>query len=129
MRWIRLSWLWVGPLLLCAATDGGANEPPRAPRPPVSSAPRHIRISAAMWRYAPDSIPLKKGETVVLELVSEDRKHGFSVPELGVRSDITPGTVTEVTLTPTRTGQIPFHCDVFCGDGHEEMTGVFVVTE
>ena len=121
-----LPWLLVGPLL-CAATDGGANEPPRAPRPPVSV--QHIRISAAMWRYAPDSIQLKKGETVVLELVSEDRKHGFTVPDWGVRSDIVPGKVAEVTVTPPRAGQVPFHCDIFCGDGHEEMTGVFVVTE
>jgi cytochrome c oxidase subunit 2 len=24
-------------------------------------------------------------------------------------------------------GTFPFHCDVFCGEGHEEMTGEIVV--
>ena len=82
-----------------------------------------------MWRYAPDTIPLRKGETVILELVSEDRRHGFNIPDYGIRSDVDPGKVTEVTFTPQRAGEVPFHCDVFCGSGHEEMTGTFVVAE
>jgi heme/copper-type cytochrome/quinol oxidase subunit 2 len=35
---------------------------------------------------------------------------------------------TRVTLTPDKEGTYPFHCDVFCGDGHEDMTGTLVVT-
>lgn len=106
-------------LAMFLALDGGAAPPP----------PRHVRISAAMWRYAPDTVALKKGETVVLELVSEDRKHGFNAPDFGVRADVELGKVAYVTVTPTRSGTFPFHCDIFCGDGHEEMTGVFVVTD
>ena len=29
---------------------------------------------------------------------------------------------------PDKTGKFTFSCDVFCGDGHEEMTGTIVVT-
>lgn len=105
-------------LAMFLALDGGASPPPR-----------HVRISAAMWRYAPDTVALKKGETVVLELVSEDRKHGFNAPDFGVRADVEPGKVAYVTLTPQRVGQFPFHCDIFCGSGHEEMAGTFVVTD
>ncbi len=106
-------------LVLMLALDGGA----------AASPPRHVRISAAMWRYAPETVRLKRGETVVLELISEDRRHGFNAPDFGVRADVEPGKVTQVTLTPLRNGQFPFHCDIFCGEGHEEMTGVFVVTD
>ena len=70
---------------------------------------------------------MRQGETVVLELTSDDRKHGFKVPELGIRADIEPGKVTRVTLTAARTGAFPFACDIFCGDGHEEMAGQLVV--
>lgn len=106
-------------LMVLLAFDGGA--------PPTP--PRHIRISAARFRYSPETVPLKMGETVVLELVTEDRKHGFNAPDFGVRADVEPGKVATVTLTPQRKGQFPFHCDIFCGSGHEEMTGAFVVTD
>jgi cytochrome c oxidase subunit 2 len=49
------------------------------------------------------------------------------LPELGLRADIEPGTVTRVPLTPSRAGTFPFACDIFCGDGHEEMSGELVV--
>ncbi len=90
---------------------------------------RHIRVSASQWRYSPDRIPLRAGEHVVLELVSEDRLHGFNLPVLGLRTDVKPAVVTELELVAPRAGEWPFHCDVFCGEGHEEMSGVLVVTE
>jgi hypothetical protein len=31
-------------------------------------------------------------------------------------------------VRPERAGTFAFHCDVFCGDGHEEMSGRIVVT-
>jgi cytochrome c oxidase subunit 2 len=30
---------------------------------------------------------------------------------------------------PDKVGTFPFHCDIFCGEGHEDMTGKFVVTD
>jgi len=32
-----------------------------------------------------------------------------------------------VTITPDKPGTFVFFCDVFCGDGHEEMAGTLVV--
>ena len=70
---------------------------------------------------------LKKGEPVILELVSEDRIHGFKMPDFGLRADIVPGQETRVSLTPDKAGSFAFFCDVFCGDGHEDMDGTLVV--
>ena len=36
--------------------------------------------------------------------------------------------VTRVQLNPQRAGTFPFHCDYFCGQGHEGMEGVIIVT-
>jgi len=70
---------------------------------------------------------VKLGQPIVLVLTSEDRLHGFKMPDLGIRADIVPGQETRVPLAPDRIGSFAFLCDVFCGDGHEDMAGVLVV--
>jgi cytochrome c oxidase subunit II len=90
---------------------------------------REIHITAKKFNFTPDTITLKKGEPVVLVISSEDRKHGFSLRAFGVRTDINPGGSARIRLTPDKTGKFTFSCDVFCGDGHEDMTGTIVVTE
>jgi cytochrome c oxidase subunit 2 len=90
---------------------------------------RVIHITANKFQFTPDSITLKKGEPVVFEITSGDRKHGFSLRAFGVRGDVLPGKVSRIRFTPDKTGKFTFSCDVFCGDGHEEMTGTVVVTE
>ena len=90
---------------------------------------RVIHITAKKFDFSPDSITLKKGEPVVFEISSGDRKHGFSLRAFGVRTEVLPGKVSRIRLTPVKTGKFTFSCDVFCGDGHEEMTGTVIVTE
>ena len=94
----------------------------------AQSKPRVIRISSRRFVFTPNEIALKKGEPVIFELTAEDIFMGLNVPELGVRSDIVPGKVMSMPLTPQKTGTFTFVCDVFCGDGHEAMSGKLVVT-
>ena len=88
-----------------------------------------IKITAKKFEYSPNKITLKKGVPVTLELTSLDRLHGFNCPALNLRSDIAPHKITKVAFTPDKTGTFEFHCDVFCGSGHEQMTGTITVTE
>jgi cytochrome c oxidase subunit 2 len=37
--------------------------------------------------------------------------------------------VNRLRFIPEKAGIYPFHCDNFCGSGHEEMTGTITVTE
>jgi len=90
--------------------------------------PRVIKVSARRFTYTPGVIALKRGEPVTLELTTEDVFMGFNVPDFNVRSDIVPGKTMTLTFTPDKTGTFIFLCDVFCGDGHETMSGKFVVT-
>jgi len=90
-------------------------------------APRVIKITAKKFEYSPAEVHLKRGEHVILELTSLDRKHGFKIPELGIRSDIPAGGTARVEVTPEKAGKFPFACDVFCGDGHEDMAGTLIV--
>ncbi len=98
---------------------------------PVSSAKADqvIKITAKKFEYSPSNITLKKGVHVTLELTSLDQLHGFNCPGLNIRSDIAPEKVSTIRFTPEKTGTFDFHCDVFCGSGHEQMTGTITVTE
>ncbi len=88
-----------------------------------------IQITAKRFEYSPKEITLKKGVPVVLEFKSLDRLHGFNCPGLKLRMDIRPGKVNTLRFTPDQTGTFPFHCDNFCGSGHEGMRGTIIVTE
>ena len=108
-------------LMLAAALLVSTAARPQAP------AERVIQITAKKFDFAPASIELQVGVPVILELRSLDRKHGFTVPDLKVDAQIEPGDVTRVRIVPDRAGTFEFHCSVFCGGGHEEMSGQIVV--
>ena len=105
-------------LLLGAGTIGPRAAPPKE---------KVVRIKARRFTYAPDKITLTKDVPVVLELTTADILMGFSVPDFGVRADIVPGKVARLRLTPDKTGTFAFLCDIFCGSGHETMSGTLTV--
>jgi cytochrome c oxidase subunit II len=88
-----------------------------------------IKVTARKFSYTPELITLKKGVPAVLEFITEDVVMGFNAPDLGTRADIIPGKVTRVRVVPDKTGNFVFHCDIFCGSGHEDMTGTIAVVD
>jgi cytochrome c oxidase subunit II len=113
--------------VMAAATAAGLGLVLAAWRVQAQSAPRVIPVSAKKFSYDPDEIHLKVGEAVVLELKTLDVVMGFNCPDFKVRSDILPGRISRVELKPDKAGSFPFFCDIFCGSGHEEMNGAFIV--
>ncbi|HET9644455.1 MAG TPA: cupredoxin domain-containing protein [Burkholderiaceae bacterium] len=89
--------------------------------------PRVVRIVARRFRYEPAEVVLRAGEAVVIEVQSLDFMHGMNIPDLHLRFDLPPGQVTRFRLQPMQPGSIDFVCDNFCGEGHEEMHGRFIV--
>jgi len=88
---------------------------------------RLIPITARRFEFNPREITLKRGETVKLQLRSEDVQHGFFVRPLGIDEDIVPGRMTEVVVTPQAAGRYTTICDHFCGAGHGNMKMTIVV--
>jgi len=86
-----------------------------------------IKILARRFTYTPNKLTLKKGVPVVLELTTADVLMGFSVPEFDARADIIPGQVARLRLVPDKVGTFAFLCDIFCGSGHETMSGTITV--
>jgi cytochrome c oxidase subunit II len=109
--------------LAVAGCVTAAEVAPKAP--PVQT----VEILAQRFNFTPDEIKVKKGVPVDLELTTLDRLHGFDVPGLGLRAQIVPGETTHVKFMPDKAGRFLFHCDIFCGEGHEDMDAAIVVEE
>lgn len=109
--------------LLCAAAGALGMLAPAA-----AALPRPIPVKLKRFVFEPSTIRLVRGEAVVFELTSLDVPMGFSLPDFGLRSDVMPGAVARLQLTPDKSGQFTFLCDVFCGSGHESMNGILVVS-
>jgi|HubBroStandDraft_6_1064221.scaffolds.fasta_scaffold234723_2 cytochrome c oxidase subunit 2 len=88
-----------------------------------------IKITASKFHFTPDHITLEKGQPVTLQLTSSDRVHGFMIRALKIDTDIKPGKVTEVTVTPQAAGTFTAICDHYCGLGHGNMKMKVVVEE
>jgi cytochrome c oxidase subunit 2 len=111
-------------LLLFAAAAGAV----AGLAPAAATQPRRIQVRARRFTFEPAAIRVARGEAVVLEFTSLDVPMGFNLPDFGLRTDIMPGATSRLPLTPDRSGEFPFLCDVFCGSGHETMNGVLIVS-
>jgi len=107
--------------LLIGSAAGGAVRLAAQPANEVS-------VAASKFEFTPETVKAKIGQPLTFVLTSLDRIHGFKMPDFGIRTDIIPDRETRLTITPQKTGAFAFFCDVFCGDGHEEMSGTLVVT-
>jgi cytochrome c oxidase subunit II len=89
--------------------------------------PQVIKIVAGKFHFTPDHITLEKGQPVTLRLTSSDETHGFMLRALKIDTDVKPGKITEITVTPTSTGTFKAICDHYCGLGHGNMKMTVVV--
>lgn len=108
---------------------GSAAEGAFALRHVWAAAPGEVEIQASKFEFTPETVKVKRGAPVTFVLTSIDRIHGFKMPGFGVRTDIVPDQETRVTITPDKAGTFVFFCDIFCGDGHEEMSGTLIVED
>lgn len=90
---------------------------------------RVVAITAKRFEFTPNEIVLKKGETVKLQLTSQDVKHGLFLKPLGLDAELVPGKTVEVVVTPEVAGKFSAICDIFCGAQHGNMKMTVLVTE
>jgi cytochrome c oxidase subunit 2 len=89
---------------------------------------RVIKVVARKFEFVPGEIHVRRGEAVELRFSAPEVPMGFSLPDFKLRADIVPGQVAKVAFTPDQAGTFTFLCDIFCGKGHEEMSGTLIVT-
>src|SRR5262245_25804064 len=74
----------------------------------AAQTPQAIKLSVKKFQFSQREITVKKGVPVVIEVTSEDRQHGFSLPAFGMRGDVNPGEVTRIAFTPDKTGRFDY---------------------
>lgn len=91
--------------------------------------PQERVISVLMKRYefVPSVIKVRTGDTVTLTVSSEEVAHGFFLPTFGVNLKTAPGESATTTFVADKEGSYPFRCNVYCGEGHASMEGLFIV--
>lgn len=110
-------------VLLVFALAVIAQESPKPPETPV----RQIKVSAKKYEYSPEEIRVKQGERVRLLITATDRKHGFEIKELGIKTELEKGKETVVEFTIGKPGTYQIKCSVRCGFGHGGMRAQLVV--
>lgn len=79
--------------------------------------------------FAPATLQLMQGDSVVLRLQTADVHHRFYVPALELGPvDVEPGYVEEVAFEATQPGTYEYFCTSLCGDAHFYMKGWIVVS-
>jgi len=110
-------------LLLGAAAMSNQQDPAAA------SAPREINIVAQRFSFEPSRIEVTEGERIKLVITSGDGVHGVEIKKFKVKKKVPRGgdpvTIEFVADAP---GEFAILCSEYCGDGHEDMKGMLIVT-
>ncbi len=124
---MKTSKLLIAVAVFCAVSLALAAFAADKPAQQSAQEPQVIKITAKRFEYNPNVIKIKAGVPVIFEFTPLDRIHGFTVPDLGnIRLTLEPGKVNRITILAPKPGTYEFHCDIFCGDGHEGMTGQII---
>jgi heme/copper-type cytochrome/quinol oxidase subunit 2 len=96
-----------------------------APLPVKAAAPtqRTIRIQANSFEFTPGEIRVNQGDTVTLEVVSQDVVHGVYVDGYNLQVTADPGQTARLTFVAGRPGVFRLRCSVTCGALHPFMIG------
>jgi heme/copper-type cytochrome/quinol oxidase subunit 2 len=100
-----------------------------APLPVQSIAPQEhtFRIDARQFTYSPSELRVNTGDSVTIQLASNDVVHGLYVDGYNVSVEADPGQTTTLTFTANKPGSFRFRCNVTCGALHPFMIGKLTV--
>jgi len=127
----------------CAGNQPGAQTPPgngggqAAPAggggnvgggaPPAQDNTKEFTIEASNWKFKPSTVTVNNGDRVRIKLISKDVAHGIAIPDFSFTLVANAGQNATGEFTASKEGNYTFFCNVFCGEGHRNMTGTLVV--
>src|SRR3974390_1883465 len=74
-----------------------------------------------VFSWNPSHLDVPVGSHVTFYVTSKDVEHGFSVPETGINTMVTPGWVSEIGFTFKTPGKYLLVCNEYCGAAHQTM--------
>jgi cytochrome c oxidase subunit 2 len=113
----------------CALAGIAAAAPSREPASGQTAEPRVIEVVARRYAFEPAEIEVAQGERVRVLVKSGDGLHGFEIKRFKISKELPRGAdPVAIEFTADEAGRFPILCSVFCGDGHDDMKGMLVVT-
>ena len=93
-----------------------------------TSDPRVIEITVRRFAFEPSEVEATIGEKLQLDVRSADGVHGLEIKRLKVKQEIPRGgEPVTIDFTATTEGRFPILCSEYCGNGHDDMSGVLIV--
>jgi cytochrome c oxidase subunit 2 len=90
---------------------------------------RTIEIVARRFAFEPPQVDVAVGEPVRLLVRSADGVHGLEIKKLKIKKAIPRGAdPVVIDFTAKEPGQFPILCSEYCGDDHDSMKGMLVVS-
>ena len=90
--------------------------------------PRVIEITARRFAFEPSEIEATVGEKLQLVVRSADGVHGLEIKKFKVKKEIPRGgEPITIDFTATAEGSFPILCSEYCGNGHDDMSGMLIV--
>jgi cytochrome c oxidase subunit II len=86
-----------------------------------------VHMVARMWAFDPPEVRLPPGADVDLYLSALDVTHGMYIEHTDVNLMAVPGAVNAARVHFDREGEYPVICHEYCGLGHQNMMGKFVI--
>ncbi len=104
------------------------NEMPTAKKTAETfDADQEFVITAKQWEFNPNTITVNEGDKVRLKITSTDVPHGFALPTFKINRRLEPGQEEIIEFIANKKGSFEFFCSVYCGAGHKNMRGTFIV--
>jgi cytochrome c oxidase subunit 2 len=90
---------------------------------------RVIEVVAKRFSFEPARIEVTEGEHVRLVVKSADGVHGIEIKKFKINKKVPRGgDPVTINFVASAAGEFPILCSEYCGDGHEDMKGMLVVT-
>jgi cytochrome c oxidase subunit 2 len=80
-----------------------------------------------IFAWEPASMKVPAGARVTFYVTSTDVVHGFSIPQTGVNTMVSPGWVSSVAYTFKKRGTYLVLCNEYCGVAHQAMATSIIV--
>ncbi len=86
-----------------------------------------VHMVAKMWAFDPPEVRLPPGADVDLYLSALDVTHGLYIEHTDVNLMAVPGAVNAARVRFDHEGEYPVICHEYCGLGHQNMMGKFII--
>lgn len=96
--------------------------------PAAVSAPRVVTVVAKRFAFEPARVEVTEGERVRLVVSSGDGVHGVEIKKFKINKKVPRGGEVTIDFVASAAGEFPILCSEYCGDGHEDMKGMLVVS-